>query len=1831
MTPELEQELAHTLLIELLAYQFSSSVRWVETQDVLLGSNVERLVEIGPSPILTGMAQRTLKLKYESYDAALSLQRQVLCYSKDIKEIYYEKDLTPEPEPLVSISVLSAAPVVDASATGVAPPPAAYASSQPVEQIADEPIKAIDILHTLIAQKLKKTVSDIPVSKALKDLVGGKSTLQNEILGDLQKEFGSTPERPEETPLNELGAVIQSTFNGALGKHSATLIGKLISGKMPGGFNLTAAKGYLSSKWGLGPQRTDGALLLALTMEPSSRLSSEADAKSFLDSVAKEYASKQGISLALPSSNASGGGGGAVIDSAAFDAFTKGQKQLAAQQLELYARYLERDLRAGDKAYINETVISTKLRQQLDLWATEHGDFYATGIEPVFSSLKARTYDSSWNWVRQDALSMYYDIIFGRLKLVDREIVARCIGIMNRANPTLLEYMQWVVDHCPQDRGENYQLAKELATRLIDNCRAVQDSDPHYKDVMRPTGPQTKIDEKGNLTYVEAPRPAVRKLEQYVTEMAAGGKITEYANKFKIQIDLGRIYRIIKQQHKMSKSSKLQVKSLYGEVLRSMSMNQSILNQKPRRKRGLDKGKKEKIPFLHIKKKEGQDWEFNNKLTGVYLDVLEDAARNGISFAGKNVLMTGCGAGSIGAEVMQGLLAGGANVVVTTSRYSKEVTEFYQATYTRYGSKGSSLIVVPFNQGSKQDVDALVKYVYDEKTGLGWDLDYIVPFAAIPENGREMDMIDSRSELAHRIMLTNLLRLLGNVKIEKTARGFDTRPAQVVLPLSPNHGNFGSDGLYSESKLALETLFNRWYSESWASYLTIVGAVIGWTRGTGLMSANNVIAEGVETLGVRTFSQQEMAFNILGLMSPKIVDLCQIEPVHADLNGGFQFIPNLKDVCSQLREELMETSAIRQSVNRETAREHSIVSGAKAEKLYKQQIIQPRANLKFSFPKISRPLDHLVGMIDLEKVVVVVGFSEVGPWGNSRTRWEMEAYGEFSLEGAIEMAWIMGLIKNHDGRLKNGQIYSGWVDTKTGEPVQDAEIKSRYEKHILEHSGIRLIEAELFGGYDPKRKGLLQEVVINHDLEPFETSSDAAAEFRLKHGDKVEIFEIKETGEWTVQFKKGASLLVPKAVRFDRFVAGQIPTGWDARRYGVPEDIISQVDPVTLYVLVATVEALVSSGITDPYELYQYVGISEVGNTIGSGVGGMNALRGMYKYRWADKSIQKDILQESFVNTIAAWVNMLLLSSAGPIKTPVGACATAVESIDIGVETIQSGKARVVIAGGVDDFQEEGSYEFANMKATSNSQEEFSQGRSPREMSRPTTTTRNGFVEAHGSGIHVLMQAKLALQMGVPIYAVIAMSSTATDKAGRSVPAPGQGILTTAREQSSKFPSPLLDINYRRRQLDLRKKQIKAWTESELMYMNSEVAAIKSSGPNFDREEFLLERAQHVEDEANRQTRDALNIWGNEFWVKDSRIAPLRGSLAVWGLTIDDINVASCHGTSTVANDKNEPQTIAKMLRHLGRGKGNALLGVFQKYLTAHPKAPAAAWMMNGAIQILNSGIVPGNRNADNIDRALEQYPEFVFPSRSIQTDGIKAVSITSFGFGQVGGQIIVINKDYLFAAIDEHDFKVYKTKMEDRYKKAYRYYHTSLAENNMFVAKEGPPHTIEQESEVYLNPRARVNLNKNTGSYRYPSDFQKRSEPSAKKTTEMLSALVDSSGQNVGIDVESISTFNIDNETFIKRNFTDIEQHYCKSAASPQSSFCGTWTVFKSLGVKSQGGGASLKDIEIIRDSNGVPVVRLHRGVAQKATAAGITNVEVSISHDEFQSVAVAFAQKRN
>ncbi|KAI9178750.1 fatty acid synthase alpha subunit Lsd1 [Blastocladiella emersonii ATCC 22665] len=1785
-TPEDKQVVAHTLLIELLAYQFASAVRWIETQDVLFAEyKVERIIEVGPSSTLVGMAERTLKLKYTAYDDALTFRRANLSYARNHQDIYYEfqDEEVAAAAPAAGSSSISSAPATSAPAAAAPVAAAPAAAGGQAEDVPEAPIASTLLLGAIIAQKLKKPLAELPMSKTIKDLVGGKSTMQNEILGDLQKEINTIPERAEETPLDELAAQIPAA---GLGKHTTALVSKLIAAKMPGGFTMTMVKDHLKAAYGLGPQRADGLLLLGCTMEPANRLANEDEAKKWLAAVAQAYAQVAGVQY--KSADGSSGSGNAAaapaMSAAQLKALFASQQQLWTSQLNALASALDVDLHASAGIVAQQAATLESLQSQLDLWVAEHGDTYAQGIVPMFEPRKARHFDSAWNWVRQHVLSLFFDIIFGRLRDVDRALIAQCLHVMNRADPAVIEFMEyWLDHHLPffvDVDDQKYDLVRRLGRELVNNCKEAAGVDPVYKYVEVPTGPSTVLTDAGKIEYAEVQRAGVRKMAAYVEKMHKEG-------------------------------------------------------------------------HLHIKSRKACDWSADDDKTATLFRIMHEVAEEGLSLAGKTMLITGCGRDSIGASVLKGALSAGAKVVVTTSSFSQAATQHYRTIFEQHGSRGSALVIVPFNAGSHTDTQKLVQYIYGE---LGWDLDFIVPFAAISENGREITDIDSKSELAHRLMLTNVLRMLGLVVAEKRARETTTRPAHVLLPLSPNHGTFGGDGLYGESKIALETLLNRWESESWSEYLCVIGAVIGWTRGTGLMSSNNLVSQGIEALGVYTFSTIEMAFNLLCLMHPKIARLSQEEALHADLAGKMNQLPNLKEHVAALRAELLGTAEVRQAVLRDNQIDQQAVDPVKA-----PLTVTPRANLTFDFPDLPSykdlhaTLGHLQGAVDLDRVVVITGFGEVGPYGNARTRWEMEAAGYLSLEGAIEMAWMMGFIKFLHGNVQ-GRPYSGWVDAESGAPVQDTEIKAKYEERIIAHTGIRLIEPELFDGYNPEQKTMLQEIVLNEDLAPFEASKEEADRFLAEHGPAKCVVQELASGQWSVTLKKSATLFVPKALRFDRLVAGQIPTGWSARRYGVPDDIVEQVDPITLYVLVSTVEALVSSGITDPYEFYKYVHVTEVGNTSGSGVGGMMANRKIYKDRFLDKPVQNDILQESFINTMAAWVNLLLLSSSGPIKTPVGACATAVESVEIGVETIQSGKAKIVVVGGFDDFQEEGSYEFANMKATSSADAEMAMGRSPREMCRPATSTRGGFMESQGSGIQILMSASVAFEMGVPVYGVIAVSNTATDKQGRSVPAPGQGILTTARQVStgtSNYVPRSLDIKYRKKQIERRLREVAEWMEEEMDELVHEAAAANVADES-ERAEFLAVRREAIERDARRQTKSVLNTWGNDFWMRDPTIAPLRGALAVWGLDVNDIGVASFHGTGTKANDFNESQVVHRQLEHLGRAKGNPVPAIFQKYLTGHPKGAAAAWMLNGVLQVLATGIIPGNRNADNIDAKLAQFTNVLYPSVSMQTDGVKAALLKSFGFGQVGGELLVLHPHYVLATLSENAYSDYAAKRAVRQRKAYRYWHDTLSGARDFVdVKHAAPYTAQQEAKVYLDPTARAEWDPKAQAYNFDSlDPRTAAKAAASREQQqwLEHALVANAAEasadtgaaaprGVGVDIELVAVFaDMDaKQSFIERNFTAAEIEYCASRPDPAASFAGRWAakeaVVKALSsvdaakVLTQGAGAPLKDIEVLPTASGAPEVRLHGAAEAARVAVGAKNVKVTISHSGDYAAAVCNA----
>ena len=221
-------------------------------------------------------------------------------------------------------------------------------------------------------------------------------------------------------------------------------------------------------------------------------------------------------------------------------------------------------------------------------------------------------------------------------------------------------------------------------------------------------------------------------------------------------------------------------------------------------------------------------------------------------YSNEIAVVTGASKGSIAASVVARLLDGGATVIATTSKLDDERLAFYRALYRDHARYGAALWVVAANMASYSDIDALVEWIGNEQTeSLGPQSIHIkdaqtptllFPFAA-PRVAGDLSEAGSRSEMEMKVLLWAVQRLIGGLSKIGAERDIASR-LHVVLPGSPNRGMFGGDGAYGEAKSALDAVVSRWHAESsWAARVSLAHALIGWTRGTGLMGHNDAIVE----------------------------------------------------------------------------------------------------------------------------------------------------------------------------------------------------------------------------------------------------------------------------------------------------------------------------------------------------------------------------------------------------------------------------------------------------------------------------------------------------------------------------------------------------------------------------------------------------------------------------------------------------------------------------------------------------------------------------------------------------------------------------------------------------------------------------------------------------------------------------------------------------------------------------------------------------------------------------------------------------------------------------
>ena len=149
--------------------------------------------------------------------------------------------------------------------------------------------------------------------------------------------------------------------------------------------------------------------------------------------------------------------------------------------------------------------------------------------------------------------------------------------------------------------------------------------------------------------------------------------------------------------------------------------------------------------------------------------------------------------------------------------------------------------------------------------------------------------------------------------------------------------------------------------------------------------------------------------------------------------------------------------------------------------------------------------------------------------------------------------------------------------------------------------------------------------------------------------------------------------------------------------------------------------------------------------------------------------------------------------------------------------------------------------------------------------------------------------------------------------------------------------------------------------------------------------------------------------------------SPLARALARLGLTADDIAVVSKHDTATQMNDTNEADLHERIQAALGRTPGNPLLVVSQKSVTGHAKGGAAAWQVEGVLQMMQRGVVPGNRNLECADPLLRDGAFLTVgdrPIRLAEQEPIRAALVTSLGFGHVSALLAIAHRESFLAAV---------------------------------------------------------------------------------------------------------------------------------------------------------------------------------------------------------------------
>ncbi|MEU4804911.1 beta-ketoacyl-[acyl-carrier-protein] synthase family protein [Actinosynnema sp. NPDC023587] len=268
-----------------------------------------------------------------------------------------------------------------------------------------------------------------------------------------------------------------------------------------------------------------------------------------------------------------------------------------------------------------------------------------------------------------------------------------------------------------------------------------------------------------------------------------------------------------------------------------------------------------------------------------------------------------------------------------------------------------------------------------------------------------------------------------------------------------------------------------------------------------------------------------------------------------------------------------------------------------------------------------------------------------------------------------------------------------------------------------------------------------------------------------------------------------------------RWRADQLPVRIVAAAAVDPSTVLSpkdvrHTDRATQLALVAVAEGWSDAGFTAPArDGGGPVDPLEVGAVISSGLAGMTSSIRQYEIlrdRGAH-GVSPYCIPMMIPNSPSAQAGLLVGARAG-VHAPVSACAAGAEAVAYGVQMIRSGRAKVVVAGGVDaTIHPLALAGFARMGALSCRNDD------PRHASRPFDTGRDGFVLGEGAGVLVLEDAEHARGRSARVYCELAGYGLAADCHHIAQPDPtGAGVtraITAALRDAGTSAAEVTHIN----------------------------------------------------------------------------------------------------------------------------------------------------------------------------------------------------------------------------------------------------------------------------------------------------------------------------------------------------------------------------------------------------------------------------------------------------